>query len=90
MNRNADQLKVKALEPGAPLDLAQARNAIALARLAEADTYAADTFTKATRLLEEAEQARERRRGGNQVMMPARRVMPSEYRSPVLARRGLL
>jgi len=75
MNRAPDQLKVKALEPGAPLDLAQARNALELARLAEADTYAADTFGKATALLNEAEQARERHKKGNEVMMPARQAV---------------
>ena len=36
---NAGGFKVKALEPGAPLDLAGARNAVDLARLAGADRY---------------------------------------------------
>jgi outer membrane protein OmpA-like peptidoglycan-associated protein len=74
MNQEAAQLKVKPLEPGAPLDLAEARNAVALSRLAGADRYSADTFTKASRLLTEAEQARERKRGGNAIMMPARQA----------------
>ena len=34
MNQDAAKLKVKPLEPGSPLDLAQARNAVELARLA--------------------------------------------------------
>jgi len=74
MNQDASRLKVKALEPGAPLDLAQARNAVELARLAGADRYAADTFTKAAGLLATAEQAREKRRGSNDIMMPARQA----------------
>ena len=49
MNQDAAKLNVKPLEPGAPLDLAEARNAVELARMAGADRYAADTFTKATR-----------------------------------------
>jgi outer membrane protein OmpA-like peptidoglycan-associated protein len=74
MNQDASKLQVRKLEPGAPLDLAQARNAVALARLAGADRYAGDTFAKATQLLNEAEQARERRKSGNEVQQPARQA----------------
>ncbi len=74
MNQDASALKVKPLEPGAPLDLAQARNAVELARLARADRYAPDTFAKATGLLAEAEAAREKRRRGNEVQQPARQA----------------
>jgi outer membrane protein OmpA-like peptidoglycan-associated protein len=74
MNQDAARLKIKPLEPGAPLDLAQARNAVELARLAGADRYAADTFTKASGLLATAEQAREKKRGSNEIMMPARQA----------------
>ena len=73
MNQSAN-FKVKPLEPGAPLDLAEARNAVELARLAGADRYAADTYAKATRLLTDAEIAREKRKRGNDVMMPARQA----------------
>jgi outer membrane protein OmpA-like peptidoglycan-associated protein len=66
--------KAKRLEPGAPLDLAEARNAVELARIAGADRLAADTFSKAARLLAEAESAREKRKRGNEVMMPARQA----------------
>ena len=48
MNQDPSRLRSKPLEPGAPLDLAEARNAVALARIAGADRYAADTFNKAT------------------------------------------
>ena len=74
MNQDAARLKIKPLEPGAPLDLAQARNAVELARLAGAERYAADPFGKAVNLLATAEQAREKRRGSNEIMMPARQA----------------
>jgi outer membrane protein OmpA-like peptidoglycan-associated protein len=74
MNKDGAALKIKRLEPGAPLDLAEARNAVELARLAGADHYASDTFTKAATLLADAELARKRRRGGNAIMMPARQA----------------
>jgi outer membrane protein OmpA-like peptidoglycan-associated protein len=73
MNQDPSRLKIK-LEPGAPLDLAEARNAVALARIAGADRYATDTFNKAASLLSEAELAREKRKRGNEVMMPARQA----------------
>jgi len=74
MSQDASQLKRKPLEPGAPLDLAEARNAVALARIAGADRYAGETFTKAAALLATAETARERKRGANAIMMPARQA----------------
>jgi outer membrane protein OmpA-like peptidoglycan-associated protein len=74
MNRDPALLKVKPLEPGAPLDLAQARNAVELARLAGADRYASETFSKAVSLLTEAETQREKGRRGNQVQQPARQA----------------
>jgi outer membrane protein OmpA-like peptidoglycan-associated protein len=74
MNKDAAAFKVQALEPGAPLDLAEARNAVELARLAGADRYASDTFTKAATLLADAELARKRKRGSNAIMMSARQA----------------
>jgi outer membrane protein OmpA-like peptidoglycan-associated protein len=74
MNRDPALLKVKPLEPGAPLDLAQARNAVELARIASADRFASDTFNKAVSLLNEAEIAREKGKKGNQVQQPARQA----------------
>jgi outer membrane protein OmpA-like peptidoglycan-associated protein len=73
MNQTAN-FKVKPLEPGAPLDLAEARNAVELARIAGADHYATDSFVKASRLLADAEIAREKHKKGNDVMMPARQA----------------
>ncbi|HEY6361795.1 MAG TPA: OmpA family protein [Vicinamibacterales bacterium] len=74
MNQDAGRLKIKPLEPGAPLDLAEARNAVELAKFAGADKYAADTFAKATQLLAQAELAREQRRDRNMIMQPARQA----------------
>jgi outer membrane protein OmpA-like peptidoglycan-associated protein len=85
MNSDANQLKVKALEPGAPLDLAEARNAIELARLAGADHYAAEPFTKATNLLADAEQAREHHKSKNDVMMSARQAVQTAEDARTLA-----
>ena len=74
MNQDATRLTVKPLEPGSPMDLAQARNAVELARLAGADRFATETFNKAAGLLASAEAARTARRGGNAIMMPARQA----------------
>ena len=49
MNQDAAKLNIKPLEPGSPLDLAEARNAVELARLAGADRFAADTSTRRPR-----------------------------------------
>jgi outer membrane protein OmpA-like peptidoglycan-associated protein len=82
---NAGDFKVKPLDPGAPLDLAEARNAVDLARLASADRYAGDTFAKAQRLLADAELAREKRKKGNEVMMPARQAAQTAEDARILA-----
>jgi outer membrane protein OmpA-like peptidoglycan-associated protein len=84
MNRSAD-FNVKPLEPGAPLDLAEARTAIELARIAGADRYAADAFAKATRLLADAERARGERKRGNEVMMPARQAVQTAEDARLIA-----
>jgi outer membrane protein OmpA-like peptidoglycan-associated protein len=74
MNQSPATYKAEGLKPGVTLDVAEARNAVQLARLAGADKWAADTFAKAQGLLNEAEQAREAKRGRNQIMMPARQA----------------
>jgi outer membrane protein OmpA-like peptidoglycan-associated protein len=74
MNQDAARLDIRPLEPGAPLDLAEARMAVYLAKLAGADRFAAETYNKAQSLLVTAEQAREKRQGSNQIMMPARQA----------------
>jgi outer membrane protein OmpA-like peptidoglycan-associated protein len=76
---------MKALAPGVPLDLAEARNAVALAQLAGADQFAADTFAKASMLLAEAEHARTRHEERNQVMMPARQAVQTAEDARLIA-----
>jgi outer membrane protein OmpA-like peptidoglycan-associated protein len=85
MNQDPTLLKVKALEPGAPADLAQARNAVELARLAGADKYATETFNKASGLLGEAEAQRAKRRSGNQVQQPARQAVQTAEDARLIA-----
>jgi len=74
MNADGTTVKRSAPDPGVPLDLAQARNAVEIARLARADQYAADTYAKAARLLAEAELAREHHKDRNKIMQPARQA----------------
>jgi len=85
MNQDTRQLKLKPLEPGAPLDLAEARNAVMLARFAGADRYSDDTYIKATRLLTDAEQAQARHRNTNDVMMPARQAVQTAEDARLIA-----
>jgi outer membrane protein OmpA-like peptidoglycan-associated protein len=85
MNQDYADLKVKPPDPGTQLDLAQARNAVALARVAGAHEFAAETFAKADALLQEAEQARERRRGGNAVQQPARQAAQTAEDARIIA-----
>jgi outer membrane protein OmpA-like peptidoglycan-associated protein len=85
MNQDPSRLRAKALDPGVPLDLAEARNAVGLAEVASADRYAVETFMKASRLLFEAEQARDRRRGRNAVMMPARQAVQTAEDARIMA-----
>jgi outer membrane protein OmpA-like peptidoglycan-associated protein len=85
MNHDTRGLQLKPLEPGAPLDLAEARNAVMLARVAGADKYADDTYLKATRLLTEAESAQARKRGSDAVMMAARQSVQTSEDARLIA-----
>jgi len=85
MNTDPGLVKWPAPEPGAPLDLAQARNAVEIARLARADQYAADTYGKAARLFAEAEDARARHRDRNKIMMPARQAVQTAEDARIIA-----
>ena len=85
MNQDPSALKAKALEPGATLDLAEARNAVELARLAGADRFATDTFNKASQQLATAEQARVSKRGNNAIMMPARQAAQTAEDARIIA-----
>jgi outer membrane protein OmpA-like peptidoglycan-associated protein len=84
MNRPSD-FSNKPLGPDVPLDLAEARNAIELARMAGASRYAADTLTKAARLLAEAETAREQRRRTDDVITAARQSVQTAEDARLIA-----
>jgi outer membrane protein OmpA-like peptidoglycan-associated protein len=85
MNQDLRGLKLKPLEAGAPLDLAEARNAVMLARLAGADKHSNDTYMKATRLLAEAESAQARKKGSDAVMMSARQSVQTAEDARLIA-----
>ena len=85
MNADASTVKWPAPDPGVPLDLAQARNAVEIARLARADEYAADTYTKAARLVAEAEDARKHHKDRNKIMMPARQAAQTAEDARIIA-----
>src|SRR5215471_2485385 len=87
MDQDTRQWKLKPLEPGAPLDLAEARNAVMLSRVAGADRYAGDTYQKATRLLTEAEDARAHKKNNDAVMMPARQAVQTAEDARLIALR---
>jgi outer membrane protein OmpA-like peptidoglycan-associated protein len=73
MNTDAGAIKAQT-DRRAPLDLREARNALQLAEVAGADRYARETYNKASRLLADAEQARERDAGKRAIAMPARQA----------------
>src|SRR5687767_8810731 len=85
MNQDIARLNIKPLEPGAPLDLAQARMAVELARVAGADRFAMETYNKAAGLLATAEAARTARRGANAIMMPARQAAQTAEDARIVA-----
>jgi outer membrane protein OmpA-like peptidoglycan-associated protein len=85
MNTDGASVKWPAPAPGVPLDLAQARNAVEIARLARADQYAIDTYSKAAGLLADAENARKRHNGTNKIMMPARQAAQTAEDARIIA-----
>ena len=85
MNTDVGSVRWPAPEPGVPLDLAQARNAVEIARFARADQYAADTYRKAAMLLADAEQARARHKDRNKIMMPARQAAQTAEDARIIA-----
>lgn len=59
----ADQLPATTSDPNTQLDLLEARNAVAIAKAAGAEQYAADSLTKAQNLLAQAEDYLRRKQG---------------------------
>jgi outer membrane protein OmpA-like peptidoglycan-associated protein len=59
----ADQLPSSTAAPNTPLDLLEARNAVAIAKAAGADQYAADSLSKSQEFLTRAEDYMKRKQG---------------------------
>ncbi len=68
-------LKPIALDKNTPLDLFEARNAVRIARWAGADKSAAESFEKATKLLDQAEAYQARKAGVKPVSSTAREAV---------------
>jgi outer membrane protein OmpA-like peptidoglycan-associated protein len=72
MNTDPSRIAVRRLDSKTPLELYEARNALQLSELAGADRYAPESFQKASRLLQQAEEYRERKSGRRSITMAAR------------------
>jgi outer membrane protein OmpA-like peptidoglycan-associated protein len=72
VNAPVKELTALPLEKNTPLDLNQARNAIRIARWANADKDAPDSFEKAEKLLQQAEAYKARKAGMKPISMVAR------------------
>src|SRR5712692_434697 len=70
----AAQLPSAKADPKTPLDLLEARNAVAIAKAAGADHYAADSLAKATDMLTRAEDYLRRKQGRTPIGTAARGV----------------
>jgi outer membrane protein OmpA-like peptidoglycan-associated protein len=68
-------LKPMVLDKKTPLDLYEARNAVRIARWAGAETSAAESFDKATKLLAQAEAYKTGNRGSKPIAMAAREAV---------------
>jgi len=68
----ADQLPSAKAAPGTPLDLLEARNAVAIAKAAGADQYAGDSLSKAQDYLNRAEDYQQRKQGRTPIGTAAR------------------
>src|SRR6202158_1204078 len=68
----ADQLPASQAGPNAPLDLLEARNAVAIAKAAGAQQYAPDSLTKAEDMLQRAEDYLQRKQGRTPIGTAAR------------------
>jgi outer membrane protein OmpA-like peptidoglycan-associated protein len=68
----ADQLPSAQAMPNVPLDLLEARNAVAIAKAANAQQYAPDSLTKAEDMLQRAENYYQRKQGQTPIGTAAR------------------
>jgi outer membrane protein OmpA-like peptidoglycan-associated protein len=72
MNRDPSELPVRKMSSKMPLELYEARNAVALSRFAGADEYSGDTFQRAARQLDEAEALQKKNKNKRSIIMAAR------------------
>jgi outer membrane protein OmpA-like peptidoglycan-associated protein len=86
---NPADLKPLPLDKRTPLELYQARNALRIARWANADRYAGETFQKADRLLEQAEAYQARDAGKKSVIMTAREAVQTAEDARAIALRRI-
>ena len=68
-------LRPMTLDKKTPLDLYEARNAVRIAKWTGADVSAAETFQKASQLLEQAENNKTRKAGSKAIAMAAREAV---------------
>jgi outer membrane protein OmpA-like peptidoglycan-associated protein len=74
MNTSPDRFTIKRDkdDDDAPLELLEARNAVQLSRLAAADRYAAETYSRAAELLARAEEAHDKDKSRRTIVMASR------------------
>jgi outer membrane protein OmpA-like peptidoglycan-associated protein len=75
VNVQPADLRPMTLDKKTPLDLYEARNAVRIAKWAGADVSAAETFLKASKLLEQAENYKARKAGSKPIAMAAREAV---------------
>ncbi len=85
LNVEPSTLRPMAIDPKVPLELYEARNALQIARWAGADRYAAETFSKAESLLQQAEGYQARKAGKKPVAMTAREAVQTAEDARIIA-----
>jgi outer membrane protein OmpA-like peptidoglycan-associated protein len=84
---HADQLPSTQASPNVPLDLLEARNAVAIAKAAGAQQYASDSIAKAEDMLQRAEDYYQRKQGRTPIGTAARGATQMAEDARVLALR---
>ena len=78
-------LQPMTLDKKTPLDLYEARNAVRIAKWAGADVSAAESFQKASKLLEQAENYKTRKAGSKPIAMTAREAVQTAEDARLIA-----
>jgi outer membrane protein OmpA-like peptidoglycan-associated protein len=85
LNVLPSDLQPMQLDKKIPLDLYEARNAVRIARWAGADVSAAESFQKASKLLEQAENYMTRKAGSRPIAMAAREAVQTAEDARLIA-----